>query len=152
MAERQVPAAADNDHSNQARSLAAAMGASLRRCGDERTGYQSFPYGAGVLLLASGLVHSVVFLVDGGGWDGPLSWRKPILFGFSFGSTVLSLGWVLSFLPRRRPLGWLLAGPLGVASVAEVVLITMQRWPSFFTVVVWREQAEHALRRWRRFS
>src|SRR5918993_4166544 len=135
MAERQVPAATDNDHSNQTRSLAAAMGTSLRRYWDERTSYQSFLYAAGVLLLASGLVHSVVFLLDGGGWDGPLSWRKPILFGFSFGITVLSLGWVLSFLPRRRRLGWLLAGPLGVASVAEVLLITMQRWrgvPSHF--------------------
>ena len=135
MAERQVPAAADNDHSNQARSLAAVMGASLRRYWEERTSYQSFLYAAGVLLLASGLFHSVVFLVGGGGWDGPLSWRKPILFGFSFGITVLTLGWVLSFLPRRRRLGWLLAGPLGVASVAEVLLITMQRWrgvPSHF--------------------
>jgi hypothetical protein len=135
MAERQVPAAADNDHSNQARSLAAAMGASLRRYWEERTSYQSFLYGAGVLLLASGLFHTLVFLVDGGGWDGPLSWRKPILFGFSFGITVLTLGWVLSFLPRRRGLGWLLAGALGVASVAEVLLITMQRWrgvPSHF--------------------
>ena len=135
MVERQVPAAADNDHSSQTTSLAAVMGASLRRYWDERTSYQSFLYAAGVLLLASGLVHSVVFLVDGGGWDGPLSWRKPILFGFSFGITVLSLGWVLSFLPRRRRLGWLLAGPLGVASVAEVLLITMQRWrgvPSHF--------------------
>jgi hypothetical protein len=135
MVERQVPAAADNDHPNQARSLAAAMGASLRRYWEERTAYQSFLYAAGVLLLASGLVHTVVFLLDGGGWDGPLSWRKPILFGFSFGITVLSLGWVLSFLPRRRRLGWLLAGALGVASVAEVLLITMQRWrgvPSHF--------------------
>jgi hypothetical protein len=78
-----------------------------------RTSYQSFLYAVGVLLLASGLVHGVVFLLDGGGWDGPLSWRKPILFGFSFGITVLSLGWVLSFLPRRRRLGWLLAGPSG---------------------------------------
>jgi hypothetical protein len=134
MAERQVPAATENDHSNQARSLAAVMGASLRRYWEERTAYQSFLYAAGVLLLASGLVHALVFLLDGGGWDGPLSWRKPILFGFSFG-TVLTLGWVLSFLPRRRRLGWLLAGSLGVASVAEVFLITMQRWrgmPSHF--------------------
>ena len=67
MAERQVPAAADNDHSNQARSLAAAMGASLRRYWEERTSYQSFLYAAGVLLLASGLVHTLVFLVDGAG-------------------------------------------------------------------------------------
>jgi hypothetical protein len=69
-----------------------------------RTSYQSFLYAVGVLLLASGLVHGVVFLVDGGGWDGPLSWRKPILFGFSFGITVLSLGWVLSFCPGGA--GW----------------------------------------------
>jgi hypothetical protein len=116
MAERQDPSAADNDQFNQARSLAAVMRASLRRYWDERTGYQTFLYGAGVLLLASGLFHTLVFLVDGGGWDGPLSWRKPILFGFSFGITVLSLGWVLSFLPRRPRLGWLLAGPLGVAA------------------------------------
>jgi hypothetical protein len=135
MAEAQVPTATGNDHSNEARSLAAAMGASLRRYWDERAGYQTFLYGAGVLLLASGLFHTLVFLLDGGGWDGPLSWRKPILFGFSFGITVLSLGWVLSFLPRRRRLGWLLAGTLGVASVGEVFLITMQRWrgvPSHF--------------------
>ena len=39
MAERQIPAAADNDHSNQARSLIAVMGASLRRYWDERTSY-----------------------------------------------------------------------------------------------------------------
>jgi hypothetical protein len=109
MAERQVPAAADNDHTNQTRSLAAAMGASLRRSWEERTSYQSFLYAAGVLLVASGLVHSVVFLVDGGGWDGPLSWRKPILFGFSFGITVLTLGWVLSFCPDGA--GWVGCSP-----------------------------------------
>jgi hypothetical protein len=111
------------------------MGASLRRYWDERAGYQTFLYGAAVLLLASGVAHTVVFLVDGGSWHGPLSWRKPILFGFSFGITVLSVAWVLSFLPRRRRLGWLLAGVLGVTSVAEVFLITMQRWrgvPSHF--------------------
>jgi hypothetical protein len=36
MVERQVPAATDNHPSNQASSLAAAMGASLRRYWDER--------------------------------------------------------------------------------------------------------------------
>jgi hypothetical protein len=76
MAERQVPAATGNDHSNQARSLAAVMRASLRRYWEERTAYQSFLYAAGVLLLASGLFHTLVFLADGGGWDGPLSWRS----------------------------------------------------------------------------
>jgi hypothetical protein len=132
MAEREVPAA--TDHPPQPTSLPAQMGASLWRYWRQRTDYQSFLGAAGVLLLASGIFHTVVFLVDGA-WDGPLSWRKPILFGFSFGITLLTLAWVLCYLPRRRRLGWLLAGVLGVAGVVEVLLITMQRWrgmPSHF--------------------
>jgi hypothetical protein len=133
MAEREVPAA--SDHPSQPTSLPARMAASLWRYWRERTDYQTFLGAAGVLLLASGIFHTVVFLVDGGPWDGPLSWRKPILFGFSFGITLLTLAWVLAYLPQRRRLGWLLAGVLGVAGVVEVVLITMQRWrgvPSHF--------------------
>jgi hypothetical protein len=136
MAEREVPAATDQPtQPTQPTSLPARMGASLWRYWRERTDYQTFLGAAGVLLLASGMFHTVVFLVDGGPWDGPLSWRKPILFGFSFGITLLTLAWVLSYLPHRRRLGWLLAGVLGVAGVAEVFLITMQRWrgvPSHF--------------------
>jgi hypothetical protein len=127
MAEREVPAAS-NQHPDQPTSLPTQMRASLWRYWHERTDYQTFLATAGVLLLASGLFHALVFLVDGGGWDGPLSWRKPILFGLSFGTTLLTLAWVLAHLPRRRRLGWLLAGVLGVAGVAEVFLITMQRW------------------------
>jgi hypothetical protein len=111
------------------------MGTSLRRYWMERTGYQTFLVYAAGLLFLSAAVHVVVFLIAGGGWEGPLSWRKPILFGFSFGITVLTIAWVLGFLPRRRLLGWVLALTLGVASIAEVLLISMQTWrgvPSHF--------------------
>ena len=85
MVERQVPATADNDHSNQARSLAAAMGASLRRYWEERTAYQSFVRRWGAV-VGQRPVPSAVFLLDGGGWNGPLSWRKPILLASRSGS------------------------------------------------------------------
>ena len=46
--------------------------------------YQRFAYLCGALLVLSGAFHAVVFLVDGGSWEGPVSWRKPIVFGLSF--------------------------------------------------------------------
>ncbi|MFT7632259.1 MAG: hypothetical protein ACI87E_003311 [Mariniblastus sp.] len=77
--------------------------------------------------MLSGLIHVVVWLVMGGDWEGPVSWRKPILFGFSTGMTVLSIAW---FFPKLRPGRWdsLLCGLFGAAMVAEVGLITLQAW------------------------
>ncbi|WP_214416289.1 hypothetical protein [Sphaerisporangium fuscum] len=91
-------------------------------------GHERLGYGTAAALLASSAFHLVVYAVDGGGWDGPVSWRKPILFGFSFGVTLISLVWVVGRLrvPSRR--AWWLVGPLAAASVAEVGLITLQRW------------------------
>ncbi|MFD1938462.1 hypothetical protein ACFSKW_44010 [Nonomuraea mangrovi] len=92
------------------------------------SGFQRFGYGAAVLLLASSAFHLLVYAVDGGGWDGPVSWRKPILFGFAFGVTLISLVWIAarSGLGRRQG-GWLV-GTLSVASVLETGLIDLQRW------------------------
>jgi hypothetical protein len=99
--------------------------------------YQRLAYACGALLVLSGSVHGVVFLVDGGAWAGPLSWRKPVVFGLSFGITVTTLGWVIGLLRMRRGVAWAATGLLGSASVAEVALITMQTWrgvPSHFNV------------------
>jgi hypothetical protein len=90
--------------------------------------YQRLGYACGALLILSGVVHVFVYLVDGGAWHGPLSWRKPIVFGLSFGITVVTLTWFLTFLRLRRVTGWALAGVLGTASVAEVFLISLQKW------------------------
>jgi hypothetical protein len=111
------------------------MVATLRGYWSGRHGYQTLLYGLAALLLSSAIFHLGVQLWQGGPWEGPVSWRKPITFGFSFGVTLLSLSWIMTFLPHRPRLGWLLAAILGSASVVEVLLISMQVWrgvPSHF--------------------
>jgi hypothetical protein len=97
--------------------------------------YQRVGYGCAALLLASAALHAGVFLVAGGSWEGPVSWRKPIVFGLSFGITLATITWFLSFLRPRRGTAWVLVGTFAAASVAEVFLVSMQRWrgvPSHF--------------------
>lgn len=99
------------------------------------TAYQWFGYLCAALLVLGGVFHGLVYLVDGGGWEGPLSWRKPTVFGLSFGITLATLTWVVGFLRPSRWAGWTVVGILGVASCAEVFLISMQTWrgvPSHF--------------------
>jgi hypothetical protein len=81
----------------------------------------------GLLLVVSGLAHLVVWAVLGGPWEGPITWRKPILFGISGGLTSLSLGWAWSKLPWRRGDGWL-AATVAWALLVEVAAIDLQRW------------------------
>ncbi|BCY12651.1 hypothetical protein [Actinoplanes sp. L3-i22] len=89
----------------------------------------------GVLLMVSGVVHFGVFLIDGGPWEGPVSWRKPTTFGLSFGLTLITVAWVTGYLvmsPRAR--AWLL-GVFTADCVLEVAGITVQAWrrvPSHF--------------------
>jgi hypothetical protein len=91
------------------------------------TAQQRFLWWCGTLMLASGAAHAVVAVVDGATWWGPVSWRKPVVFGLSFGILAWSAVWVLRQLPVRR-WGWVPAGLLGGASLVELVAITMQRW------------------------
>src|SRR5947209_6171890 len=66
-------------------------------------------YLIGAALIASGLVHLGVAALDNRPWLGPLSWRKPVTFGLSFGATLIAITWIASFLrlaPRSR--AWLL--------------------------------------------
>jgi len=81
----------------------------------------------GVALIASGAAHLVVWVILGGPWEGPVTWRKPILFGLSGGLTSLSLGWAWSKLPRRRGDSWL-AAATAWALLLEIALIDLQRW------------------------
>lgn len=81
----------------------------------------------GLALVASGVVHLLVWAVLGGPWEGPVTWRKPILFGLSGGATAISLGWAWSKLPWRRGDTWL-AVLTGWALLIEVALIDLQRW------------------------
>lgn len=85
----------------------------------------------GVLLFTGGLFHLLVFAVDGGPWEGPVSWRKPVTFGLSFGLTLATFAWV-GALVRIRPL---VVALFTAASVYEVLGVTVQAWrkvPSHF--------------------
>ncbi|MFI6353627.1 hypothetical protein ACIBJF_13420 [Streptomyces sp. NPDC050743] len=85
-------------------------------------------HATGLLLVLSGLVHLGVFAVDGGPWDGPVSWRKPVTFGLSFGLTLIAITWVTSYLrvgPRLRSALLLV---FAADCVVEVGGITLQAW------------------------
>ena len=116
-------------------ALIRVMVTTVRSYWSQAESYQKFLYFVGDLFLLSGLFHTGVLIVTDGSWAGPVSWRKPIIFGFSTGVTCLSVGWVLTFLPKYRLRGWLLSGALGISFLLEVFLIDMQQWrgvPSHF--------------------
>ncbi|MFD4600019.1 hypothetical protein ACFWPQ_18565 [Streptomyces sp. NPDC058464] len=82
----------------------------------------------GALLVLSGLVHLVVFAVDGGPWYGPVSWRKPVTFGLSFGLTLIAVTWVTSYLRVGERLRTVLLLVFAADCVVEVGGITLQAW------------------------
>jgi hypothetical protein len=83
-------------------------------------------YVIGALLIAAGVFHLGVFAVDGGPWEGPVSWRKPATFGLSFGLTLIAVAWVASYLPIGRRA--LVLGVFAADCVVEVGGITLQAW------------------------
>ena len=81
-----------------------------------------------VLFLASAAFHALVwFSVGMPSLDGPISWRKPITFGFSSGVLCLSLSWVLGLLPQTPRLVRQ-ASLFSALLITEVALIDMQQW------------------------
>ncbi|MCX3060506.1 hypothetical protein [Streptomyces beihaiensis] len=92
------------------------------------TGTERVCHTVAVVLVTSGLFHLIVFAVDGGPWDGPVSWRKPFTFGVSFGLTLMALTWVTSYLRTgARPRSVLLM-VFAADCVLEVGGITLQAW------------------------
>ncbi|MGW5255922.1 hypothetical protein ACWERW_23425 [Streptomyces sp. NPDC004012] len=82
----------------------------------------------GAALVLSGLVHLLVFAVDGGPWDGPVSWRKPFTFGLSFGLTLIVVTWVTSYVRIGARSRTVLLVVFAVDCVVEVAGITLQAW------------------------
>ncbi|MEU0565890.1 hypothetical protein ABZ297_10930 [Nonomuraea sp. NPDC005983] len=94
-------------------------------------------YAIGLALILIGLFHLGVLAIDGGPWEGPVSWRKPFTFGVSFGLSVLTLAWVAQFVPLRGRARNVLLGVFTGAAVTECALITLQAWrgvPSHFNM------------------
>ena len=86
-------------------------------------------YGAvGLALIASGVVHLVVTAFSARGWSGPVSFRKPATFGLSFGLTLLTVVWLLRYLPLRERLAAVLVAVFAADCVVEVGGITLQAW------------------------
>jgi hypothetical protein len=90
------------------------------------------------VLVVSGVVHLGVAVVLPRPWDGPLSWRKPVTFGTSFGTVLLGTTWVTSYLRLAGRTRALLLGLFAADCVVEVAGITVQAWrhvPSHFNTV-----------------
>jgi hypothetical protein len=91
----------------------------------------------GAVLVVSGLAHLAVFAVDGGPWEGPVSWRKPFTFGLSFGLTLIAVTWVASYLRMGARTRAVLLTLFAADCVLEVGGITLQAWrrvPSHFNM------------------
>jgi len=89
---------------------------------------QRFAYLVGGALILVGLGHLTAWLVLGGAWQGPVSFRKPTTFGISFGLTTITLAWVTGQLRISDRSRWLLLGPLATADTYEVAWVATQRW------------------------
>jgi hypothetical protein len=85
-------------------------------------------YLVGAALIVSGLVHLGVAAVDGRPWFGPLSWRKPVTFGVSFGITLIAITWVTTYLRLSTRARTVLLSVLAIDCIVEVVGITVQAW------------------------
>ncbi len=84
-------------------------------------------YWIAAFLLASGCVHLALFAMLGTTWHGPLSIRKPALFGISGGMTTWSIAWLMTQL-RPQKIDSFLANSLAIGLLVEVALITLQYW------------------------
>ncbi|WP_165491952.1 hypothetical protein [Egibacter rhizosphaerae] len=98
---------------------------------------QRWLFAVGTMLVIVGLVHLVPAVLTDRAWQGPISFRKPFLFGVSFGLTSITVAWLTSYLrtgPRaRRTVAWLLGG----GSVVEVSAVSLQAFrgvPSHFNL------------------
>ena len=94
-------------------------------------------YAIASLLMLSGVIHLAVLLISGGTWEGPVSLRKPMTFGLSFGLTLINVTLIASYVPLKDRHRTLLLGVFTAACVLETVLVSLQAWrgvPSHFNV------------------
>ena len=97
--------------------------------------YQRTMYRLAAILVVSGLVHIIPLLLSGGELSGPVSFRKPVVFGISTGLSLAATTWVMHYMPTRHRLGAVLNWAIAIGFYIEVILIDMQTWrgvPSHF--------------------
>jgi hypothetical protein len=94
-------------------------------------------YAIGILLLLSGVIHLAVLLISGGAWEGPLSLRKSVTFGLSFGLALINVTLIASFVRLKDRSRTLLLGIFAAECVLETFLVSLRVWrgvPSHFNV------------------
>ena len=104
------------------RDVGTVLASDVWRAVRPRGRYQRLLWWCGTALLVSGAVHGLVAVVDGAPWWGPVSWRKPVAFGVSFGLLVWSVVWIMRQLPAR----WWVRVPAGLivaVGVCEVGIV-----------------------------
>jgi hypothetical protein len=111
-----------------ATSVPARMRGSLLGYWHQARPWQRLGYLVGGALILVGIGHLLAWLVVGGAWAGPVSFRKPTTFGISFGLTTVTVAWVAGQLRISDRTGWLLLVPLAVADTTEVIWVSLQRW------------------------
>jgi hypothetical protein len=104
----------------------ARLRAAVRGWWAQAAGYQRLTYLVGAALILVGLAHAALWALAGGSAAGALSWRKPTTFGISFGLTAVTLGWVATYLPVRKAIGWTAAALLAAAVGYEVAWVVVQ--------------------------
>ncbi|ALG14884.1 hypothetical protein AOZ06_18830 [Kibdelosporangium phytohabitans] len=116
-------------------SVAARLGTALAKIWRGGRKVERRAYVVGAVLFASGLVAAAVLLVTGGSWTGPVSLRKAATFGMSFGLTLATVAWAVSYLKITERSRTFLLTVFTVVSVVETGLVSMQAWrgvPSHF--------------------
>jgi hypothetical protein len=84
--------------------------------------WQRFGYLVGGALVLVGLAHLAAWLLVGGAWAGPVSFRKPSTFGI----TTMTLAWVAGHLRISDRTGWLLlARPSTALAIRAGLLILL---------------------------
>jgi hypothetical protein len=114
-----------------------AISASLRSFWTRGRRIERVGYLLGALLLTSGIVHLGILSASGGSWEGPLSFRKPAVFGLSFGLTLITVVWTASFLPLAERTRLALLAIFTAACIVETALVSLQAWrgvPSHFNL------------------
>ena len=99
----------------------------LSRSNDQKR-IERVAYRVGVALMVVGALHLAVAVIYPRPWLGPLSWRKPITFGLSFGLTLIAITWVASYLRLTARARTVLLGVFAADCVVEVGGITVQAW------------------------
>lgn len=84
--------------------------------------------GVGLLLMLIGIFSIGIFAVKGGPLDGPISWRKPVLFSLAIGGIQVAVAWVASHARMGPRTAWVVLGTTALLGATQTLLVNVQQW------------------------